>query len=97
MVGGAFDVTDSLQARVHAARGRFCIVKRDEHLPSWFGEPSLGRAKTLTVEYEINGSAGEMHESAARRPGLRPGGHASTPSPRPSPRRRRETDTVASC
>ena len=38
---GAFDVTDSLQARVHAARGRFCIVKRDEHLPSWFGEPSL--------------------------------------------------------
>ena len=52
---GAFDVTDSLQARVHAARGRFCIVKRDEHLPSWFGEPSLGRAKTLTVEYEING------------------------------------------
>ena len=37
---GAFDVTDSLQARVHAARGRFCIVKRDEHLPSWFGEPS---------------------------------------------------------
>jgi len=54
---GAFDVTDSLQARVHAARGRFCIVKRDEHLPSWFGEPSLGRAKTLTVEYEINGSS----------------------------------------
>ena len=49
-------MTDSLQARVHAARGRFCIVKRDEHLPSWFGEPSLGRAKTLTVEYEINGS-----------------------------------------
>ena len=59
---GAFDVTDSLQARVHAARGRFCVVKRDEHLPSWLGEPSLGRAKTLTIEYEINGSAGEMHE-----------------------------------
>ena len=80
---GAFDVTDSLQARVHAARGRFCIVKRDEHLPSWFGEPSLGRAKTLTVEYEINGSAGEMHEYELNGKLMYPMSVAASPSVAP--------------
>ena len=102
---GAFDVTDSLQARVHAARGRFCIVKRDEHLPSWFGEPSLGRAKTLTVEYEINGllcgvlctPSPRVVSVVSRRWRLgQPGGTASTANDATRTRARIAVDAVSS-
>ena len=58
-------------------------MKRDEHLPSWFGEPSLGRAKTLTVEYEINGSAGEMHEYELNGKLMYPMSVAASPSVAP--------------
>ena len=59
---GAFDVTDVLQARVHLSRGRHVVLRRHEDLTQLFGEPCAGRAKSLTVEYEIMGKAGEFYE-----------------------------------
>lgn len=59
---GAFDVTDVLQSRVHLAKGRSVVLKRHEDLTELFGEPCAGRAKCLTIEYEIMGKAGEFYE-----------------------------------
>ena len=63
---GAIDVTDVLQARVHVANGRSLTVSRHEDLTKAFGEPCRGRAKFLTLEYEITGKAGEMYEYEMR-------------------------------
>ena len=59
---GSFNVTEMVQARVDAAGGSFLHISHLEHLPSVFGDPSRGKVKDLTFEYEICGVGGEEHE-----------------------------------
>ena len=59
---GAFDISEMVQARIDASGGSFLHIGHTEHLPTIFGDPSIGKIKDVVILYEICGVGGEEHE-----------------------------------
>lgn len=58
--GKLFDVTERMVAMVDAAGGSYLNIPTKECMRDYFGDPSPGTVKTLTIDYEIVGKSGEV-------------------------------------